>query len=38
MLKKNLSIIIVVMLTLVLIAIVIWLFDKRIENIEMKMK
>jgi len=38
MLKKNLSIIIVVLVALVMIAIVIWLFDKRIENIEMKMK
>jgi preprotein translocase subunit SecE len=38
MMKKNLSVFIVVLLTLALIAIVIWLFDKRIGNIEMKMK
>jgi len=37
MLKKNLSIIIVVVLTIVLIAIVIWLFDKRIERIDQQL-
>jgi len=38
MLKKNLSIIIVVLLTIVLIAIVIWLFDKRIERIDQQLR
>ena len=36
--KKNLSIIIIILLSLLLIAIVIWMYDKRIESIEMKMK
>jgi len=33
MVKKNLSIILVILFTLLLIAIVIWVFDKRIESI-----
>jgi hypothetical protein len=32
--KKNLSIILVIVLTLLLVATVIWVFDKRIESIE----
>jgi hypothetical protein len=36
--KKRLSIILIILLTLLLIALVIWLYDKRIENIERKMK
>ena len=36
--KKHLSIILVIVLTLLLIAVTIWLFDKRIESIELKMK
>ena len=34
MVKKNLSIIVVILLTVLLIAMVIWLFDKRMETIE----
>jgi flagellar basal body-associated protein FliL len=34
MLKKNLSIILVILLTLLLVAMVIWLFNKRIEGLE----
>jgi len=37
MLKKNLSIIIIVLLTLLLMAVVIWIFNKRIEKIEKRM-
>ncbi|HEX5150994.1 MAG TPA: hypothetical protein VFW07_06075 [Parafilimonas sp.] len=37
MLKRNASIILIILLTLLLIALVIWLFDKRIENVEKKM-
>jgi hypothetical protein len=36
-LKKKLSIILVILLTILLIAMVIWVFDKRIETIENKM-
>jgi len=36
--KKNLSIIIIILLSLLLIATVIWSYDKKIENIEMNMK
>jgi hypothetical protein len=38
MLRKNLSIILVVLLTLLLIALVIWVFDKRIKSIDKKIK
>jgi len=38
MLKKNLSIILVVLITLLLIAMVIWVFDKRIKSIDKKIK
>jgi len=38
MLKKNLSIIIIVLLTLLLMAVVIWIFNKRIEKIEKENK
>jgi cbb3-type cytochrome oxidase subunit 3 len=38
MIKKNLSIILIVLLALLLIAIVIWVFDKRIERIKEKAK
>ena len=34
MVKKNLSIILVILLTLLLIAMVMWVFDKRIESIQ----
>ena len=34
--KKNLLVILVILLTLLLIAIVIWVFDKRIEAVEKK--
>jgi len=37
MLKRNLSIILIILLTLLLIAIVVWLYDKRIEDVEKKM-
>jgi len=36
--KKNLSTIIIILLSLLLIAIVSWMYDKRIENIEMNMR
>ena len=36
MLKKNLSIILIILLTLLLIAIVIWIFNNRIISIENK--
>jgi uncharacterized membrane protein YidH (DUF202 family) len=36
--KKNLSIILVVLLALLLIALVIWRFDKKIKNIDKKIK
>lgn len=36
-LKKNLGIILVVVLALLLIVFVIWLFEKRIENIDTRM-
>jgi len=36
MVKKNLSIILVILFTLLLIAMVIWVFNKRIAAIEMK--
>ena len=38
MLKRNASIILIILLTILLIALVIWLFDKRIKNIEKKME
>ena len=34
MLKKNLSIILVILLTMLLVAMVIWVFNRRIETIE----
>jgi uncharacterized membrane protein YidH (DUF202 family) len=36
--KKNLSIVLVVLLALLLIALVIWRFDKKIKNIDKKIK
>lgn len=36
MLKKNLSIILILLLALLLIAIVIWVFDRRIKAIQRK--
>ena len=36
MLKKNLSIILIIVLTMLLIAVVIWVFDKRIKAIQKK--
>ena len=38
MLRKNLSNILLLLLTLLLIVLVIWVFNNRIENIEMRMK
>jgi len=38
MLKKNLSTVIIILIALLLIAMVIRMYDKRIESIEMKMK
>jgi len=38
MLRKNLSIILIVLLAMLLIAMVIWVFNKRIESIGKKMK
>ena len=38
MLKKNFPIILVIVLALLLIVIVIWVFERRIENIDMKMR
>jgi len=35
--KKNLSVILIILLTLLLIAIVIWLYDNRIKKVEKKM-
>jgi hypothetical protein len=35
--KKNLSVIVVILLTLLLIAMVIWVFDKKIETVEKQM-
>ena len=35
--KKNLSVIVVILLTLLLIGIVIWVFDKKIETVEKQM-
>jgi len=37
MLKKNLSILFIILLSLLLIAMVIWMYEKRIETIEVKM-
>jgi len=37
MFKRNASIILIILLTLLLIALVIWLYNERIENIEKKM-
>ena len=36
--KRNLGIILVVVVALLLIAFVIWLFEKRLENIEIRMR
>jgi len=36
--KKNISIILIILLTVLLLAFVIWMFDRKIENIEKKMK
>jgi len=38
MLKKNISAILIVLITLLLIVIVIWVFDKRIESIEKRIE
>ena len=38
MLKKNLSLILIVLLALLMIAVVIWVFDKRIKRIKEKAK
>ena len=38
MTKKNVSMIVVLLLALLLIAFVIWMFDKKIEGIEKKIK
>jgi hypothetical protein len=38
MLKKRISFILVILLALLLIALVFWLFSKRIDDIEKKMK
>lgn len=38
MLKKNLSIILIIFLMLLLIAVVFWVFNRRIESIGKKMK
>jgi len=37
MMKKNLSIILVILLTLLLATAVIWMFNKKLNEIEMKM-
>ena len=37
MLKKNISIVLIILLTLFLLAFVIWMFDKKIETVEKKM-
>ncbi|HET6722146.1 MAG TPA: hypothetical protein VFH07_05325 [Chitinophagaceae bacterium] len=36
--KRNLGIILVVVVALLLIVFVIWLFEKRLENIEIRMR
>jgi len=38
MLKKNISIVLIVLLTLLLLAFVIWMFEKKIESIEKKIE
>jgi cbb3-type cytochrome oxidase subunit 3 len=38
MLKKNLLTILVILLTILLIAMVIWIFNNRIKDVEKKMK
>jgi len=38
MLKKNLSIIFILLLSALLIAMVVWVYDKRIKSIEVNMK
>lgn len=38
MLKKNLSILVIVLLAMSMIAVVIWIYNKRIENIETNIK
>jgi cbb3-type cytochrome oxidase subunit 3 len=38
MLKKNLSIVVIVLLAMLLMAVVIWIYNRRIENIEMNMR
>jgi hypothetical protein len=38
MTKKNVSIILIALLTLLLLAFVIWMFDKKIAGIEKKIK
>jgi len=35
--KKNLSVILIILITLLLIAIVIWFYDNRIKNVQKKM-
>ncbi|MES1225102.1 MAG: hypothetical protein ABUT20_56995 [Bacteroidota bacterium] len=34
MVKKNLSVILVILMTIILVAMVVWLFNKRIERLE----
>jgi len=36
--EKNISIILVVLLTLLLLALVIWMFDKKLESIEQRIQ
>ena len=38
MLKKNLSVILIILLMLILIAVVFWIFNRRIESLGKKMK
>lgn len=38
MLKKNLSILVIVLLAMTLIVVVIWVYNRRIENIETNIK
>jgi hypothetical protein len=38
MLKKNLAIIFILLLSALLIVMVVWMYDKRIRNIEMNIK
>jgi len=38
MLKKNLSLILIVLMALLMIAVVIWVFDRRIKRIKEKAK